>query len=684
MAQPEDKDRRIGTVIGGRFRLLSVMGTGGMGVVYRAEHLLLKRDVALKLLHAHLRDHPRRVELAQRFLREAQSLALLDPQNPHIVQIVDCGIEDDATLYMAMELCEGETLSEVLAAGPLPPGRALHVVVQVLRALVHAHGKGIVHRDLKPDNVMLTRRDGLSDFVKILDFGIAKLISETRIEPERDPKRSAESGRLARNDDAGPPPATYETPPDEAPPDEARPARPALGASLTRAGVIFGTPEYLAPEQARGLEVDARTDLYAVGVMLWELLVGRRPFVANSALAIISLHLLTPPDPPSQHVQGLPPSLDAVVLRAMAKRPEDRFASAEEFLRALDRVLEELDATPSRMMALTGLLRVTSQRKTSPTAPEVSSVPAGTTLAGKMLAGITRARTLWGQSSSRAAARFDPVRTRLLERLGIKGTAAVVGVVLLLGLLATAWLAVRFRPGRIAELAQRPLPPALLTELSRAEALLAAGRLYDAREILDRARATYPQSPRVLSLLGHLHAAAGDDAAALGEYREALGRDRTYRTDSTMLRNLGRMLDGPALGPTALGLLREQVGEPALPILRDCARTCKDPARRKAAAEAAAQAVPETESAQARAAPMPSGGEPQVALEALIERLENRRSCNERRSAALALEVRGDRRALGPLQAARRRAAGRRASNACMRSDLDRAITRLREKQDGQ
>ncbi|MCS6913022.1 MAG: serine/threonine-protein kinase [Myxococcales bacterium] len=472
------EDHRIGRVVDGRFRLVEVLGSGGMGVVYRAEHLLLQQEVALKLLHTHLHHHPRGMELKQRFLREARSLARLGRQHPHITPIIDCGVCDDGTLYMAMELLQGEPLCHVIARGPLPPARALDITAQVLRTLIHAHGKGIVHRDLKPDNIMLTRHEGRADFVKVLDFGIAKLLSEAEI------PTSISAEEAARELAEGP-------------------AQP-----LTRAGIIFGTPEYLSPEQAQGLPVDQRTDLYAVGVLLWEMLTGRRPFVGTSPLEVVSLHLTAPPDPPSLHCPvPLPPALDQLVLRAMAKDPAERFATAEEFLRALDVVLDQLGRDGT-----TGLVRL----------PRLGR---------------------WWWRPQVPARRPGPWQA-VSRWLGVRGAAAVAAGAMLGGLLALA---------------------ALLAHL------LHAG-----------ARPPPPTSPPVAA-------------------------------------------PAPKATPPP-------VAEPP----------------------------------------------PQVPLQDLLEGLERGRSCQERRSAALALMARGDVQALPALERARRRALGRRAPNACMRQELEEAIEQLR------
>ncbi len=207
-------DPFIGTVVGERYRIVSRIGVGGMGAVYRAEHTMMRRDLAIKVLLPELSG---KEEFARRFEREAESASRL--AHPNIITVTDFGRTAEGSLFLAMEFLAGTSLSAAIAGGPMTLERALAIERQILRGLDHAHAAGVVHRDLKPENIMLVERDGQRDVVKILDFGIAKVT-----EPQ--------SG----------------------------------GQALTQAGVIFGTPEYLSPEQALGEAVDARADIYAAGV----------------------------------------------------------------------------------------------------------------------------------------------------------------------------------------------------------------------------------------------------------------------------------------------------------------------------------------------------------------------------------------------------------------------------------
>ena len=279
-------DPLIGSVVGERYRIVSRLGVGGMGAVYRAEHTMMRRDLAIKVLLPELSG---RDEFARRFEREAESASRLG--HPNIINVTDFGRMPDGALFLAMEYLAGASLTSVISQGPVPRPRALGIIRQILRALDHAHAAGVIHRDLKPDNIMLIERDGHRDVVKILDFGIAKVTQPL-------------SGQQA----------------------------------LTQVGVIFGTPEYLSPEQALGEAVDGRADLYAAGVILYEMLVARRPFESEDKVRIISMHLAHAP-PRMRDVNptvDVPPPLEQAVLQALEKHREHRFASATAFLQALD------------------------------------------------------------------------------------------------------------------------------------------------------------------------------------------------------------------------------------------------------------------------------------------------------------------------------------------------------------
>ena len=264
----------------GPFEILALLGAGGMGEVYRARDVRLDRYVALKLLPSELvRESGRRVE---RFRHEARAIARIT--HPNICTLHDVG-EDGSAIFLVMEYVEGETLAERLEDGPLPLPLALRSAIGIADALDHAHRHGVVHRDLKPGNIMLTR-----DSVKLLDFGLAKL-------KERDEQVLADPTQSAR---------------------------------LTEVGTILGTVPYMAPEQIEGREVDARTDLFALGVVLYEMVCGRRPFTGNSRASVMAAIVTAEPPPLTSLLPQASPSFERLILRCLAKDPDDRWQTARD------------------------------------------------------------------------------------------------------------------------------------------------------------------------------------------------------------------------------------------------------------------------------------------------------------------------------------------------------------------
>jgi eukaryotic-like serine/threonine-protein kinase len=295
--------RMVGALLSDRYRVTSLLGEGGMGEVYLGEHLLMRKRVAIKVLHPDMMSHD---EVVARFEREAMAAAHID--HPNVAAATDFGRTPDGAFFLVLEYIEGRSLRAMLAGlSTLPAGRALHIARQVSGALARAHELGIVHRDLKPENVMLVARGQDTDFVKVLDFGIAKVPVQEL------------TGK-----------ATVVDP-------------------LTRMGVMYGTPEYMAPEQALGQEVDARADLYALGVMLYEMVTGGRPFDAADPVSLVAQHITTPPQPPSLRnpAAGVPQPVEDLVLRLLSKDPKARPASAAQVVETIDEIM----GGPARGMA---------------------------------------------------------------------------------------------------------------------------------------------------------------------------------------------------------------------------------------------------------------------------------------------------------------------------------------------
>jgi beta-lactam-binding protein with PASTA domain/predicted Ser/Thr protein kinase len=303
-------DTLIGALFDGRYRIIRKLGSGGMANVYLAEDEELGRRVAIKILNdRHASDD----QFVERFRREAKNAAGLS--HPNIVSIYDRG-EAEGTYYIAMEYLEGRSLKErIVADGPLPIQDAIEVTRQILRAIGFAHRRGIVHRDIKPHNVLLVQDGGGEERFKVTDFGISRTTAS----------------------------------------------------QMTEAGSIVGTAQYLSPEQARGAPVDQRSDVYSVGIVLYELLTGTLPFTGETPLEIAMKHLSEVPKPPSELRAEVPADLDMVVLRALAKDPADRFESAEEMEKELARVAGGGGVTSETAEAATAVLAGAGLADTAPT-----------------------------------------------------------------------------------------------------------------------------------------------------------------------------------------------------------------------------------------------------------------------------------------------------------------------------
>jgi serine/threonine-protein kinase len=285
------RDPLIGSVLGGRYRIDTLLGSGAMGRVYAAEHVLMHKPLAVKVLHA---EHTARKEIVARFEREATAAANID--HPNVVAATDFGTLTDGTVYLALELVQGKSLRAEVAAAPLGVRRSLHIARQVASGLAAAHARNIVHRDLKPENVILVEKNGDPDFVKVLDFGIAKVAMESGTSP------------------------------------------------LTKVGMVLGTRDYMAPEQGLGQPVDHRADLYSLGVLMYEMLCRECPFEGESQASILGLQLTKPPPSLRKRAPTLdiPPSVEALVMKLLAKERTERPESAATVVAELDRLIASL------------------------------------------------------------------------------------------------------------------------------------------------------------------------------------------------------------------------------------------------------------------------------------------------------------------------------------------------------
>ncbi|MDB4936611.1 MAG: Serine/threonine protein kinase PrkC, regulator of stationary phase [Labilithrix sp.] len=286
-------------VLNGQFQILQKICSGGMGSVYKALQPAMNRMVAIKILHPKLAS---RKDLVSRFRREARAMSHLT--HPNTVKVYLYGELEDGSLYIVMEYLEGKNLNQtVRSEGPMTIERGLPILIQACNALDEAHRAGIIHRDLKPENIFVTQMGGMKDFAKVLDFGLAK-VTEREMRP----------GSII----------------------------------LTQEGMVFGTPEFMSPEQAQGKSLTPGSDIYSLAVILYEVLTGKLPFDAKNPMEFIQLHVTTKPKPINERVPGktFPPLLWTVLSRALEKKSDDRYQSAAEFAHALQAVLAGATEVP--------------------------------------------------------------------------------------------------------------------------------------------------------------------------------------------------------------------------------------------------------------------------------------------------------------------------------------------------
>jgi serine/threonine-protein kinase len=530
-------DPLIGRRLEGRYEVLARLGEGGAGVVYRGRQAQLGRLVAIKVLQE---ERAAVVEWRRRFAREARALSAL--AHPNIVPVADSGI-DRGVPFLVMELLDGKTLKDLIEEGPLPLWRALDIARQVLRGLAFAHGKGIVHRDLKPANVFLQALPDEDDHVRLLDFGMVKFLEGS-------------SSRTM--------------------------------AELTHAGARWGTPAYMSPEQVKGVAVDARTDVYAAGVLLFELLAGRRPFVADSREGYMGAHLseavpsLAKLRPTLAHAR----SFQAVIARAMAKRPADRFNDADAMLAELEDVIARLP--PAALKSG----RPEARRKSAPhqsiAAPSSGShFWLGVITVFALAAGVAAVKAHLQREEAR------PVRTAPPRAQPLPTPAHAAQAPTALPPSAppsqpsptpppTSAPAEPKAPAGDRELAQQPEIEAKATRDARdpwgepvPRALRSIrDRVSRGTRLSQRALAPVyefahqnPGDPRPWLLLGHAYAQLDWLSDSVDRYLRAFHVDSTCRGDPQMLTDLLKAAAHPVAGRSAARAIRDIYGAEAIPAL---------------------------------------------------------------------------------------------------------------------
>jgi hypothetical protein len=587
---PSD-DPRVGSVLGGRYRIVRVLGAGGMGVVYRGEHVHMHKPVAIKVLHKHMTAMP---EIVARFEREAVAAGRI--QHPHVAAATDFGKLDDGSFYLVLEYVDGRSLQSLIAGGAVPVVRALLIARQIAEGLDAAHSAGIVHRDLKPDNIQLVSRDGYDDWVKILDFGIAKV-----------QLGDATSGQ-----------------------------------PLTELGTVFGTPEYMSPEQAQGHTVDARSDLYALGVMLFEMLSGKIPFDADDVVVLITRHVIQPPPPLPSSIPG---SVQRLVSDLLAKKPEDRAANAAELVRRIERLLEDPGIAPPGSIPPGASTRPPSATASTlaPPGQGVMAVAVARTqaLAAAVLHRLRREVRALGRRLSPElvrSVRLGPVSAPL-------GAWVLGGVGLVLaGVLIALLVFRRDAPSTVAAAgsassvsAAVPSPRPGLSEEERHKKLLLRAESGDEKAIAEVEALPEKRVEEALAV-ARGRCQRSEMVACVTAYKAAVMRFTRLRSDRSLLPDIRRAAEHPLAYEEAMRLAAHHLGEGGLDVLFDLWSATKTRGE-QAAIHRRARAFLDDGAVRSHASP---------ALGALLEleRAEKRRRCKEAERALASLVEHGDRRAL--------------------------------------
>jgi serine/threonine-protein kinase len=593
--KPSD-DPRVGSVLGARYRIVRVLGAGGMGIVYRAEHVHMHKPVAIKVLHKHMTAMP---EIVARFEREAVAAGRI--QHPHVAAATDFGKLDDGSFYLALEYVDGRSLGSVIAVGALPVVRALLIARQIAEGLDAAHAAGIVHRDLKPDNVQLVSRDGYDDWVKILDFGIAKLHLE----------------------DA----------PGSAP--------------LTQLGTVFGTPEYMSPEQAQGHTVDSRSDLYTLGVMLFEMLTGKIPFDADDVVVLITRHVTQPPPPlPS----SVPESVQRLVSDLLAKKPEDRVESAAELVRRIERLLEDPAVAPQGSIPPGASTRPPSGSASTVAPPGSGALAVAVARTGAVTRTVARriskgARVLARRLSPELvrSVRLGPVMAPL-------GAWLLGGVGLVLaGVLVALLLFRRDAPSLGAVRGSGSIPPASgsavsrpgVSEEERHRKLLLRAESGDEKAIAEVEALPEKREEESLAV-ARGRCQRKEMALCVAAYKAAVMRFTRLRSERALLPDIRQAAEHPIAYEEAMRLAAHHLGEGGLDVLWDV-WTGTRKSKEHAAINRRARAFLDDGAVRSHASPALG-----AALE--LERAEKRRRCKDAERLLSSVVQHGDERVLPVLE----------------------------------
>ena len=567
-----------GAVLDGRYKVLEPVAEGAMGVVYRAERIKLGRIVAVKVLHDEL---PNELSSRKRFEIEAMAMAKLE--HPHCAAVLDVGIHRERP-FVVMDFVSGRDLRELINEGPMPTERAAEIVRQVLSGLAHAHEHGIIHRDIKPANIVLSQKAGLGDHVKILDFGLARLNAD---------------------------------------------------ASGLTTGIVVGTPSYMAPEQIRGTAIDGRADLYACGVLMYELLTGKKPFqsLKDDPIEVCSLHLKAPIPPLSKTLPGRDfGELEAVVAKALAKLPDERFQTAVEFAKALATAVgrKGMLFTPAAGVPITDRPVSVTAPVPAPVAPApkpedpretvlgVGGTPAAgapavpppviknaiaTPVPGSLRAKDPIKATAMAFGAIPAPAKpvslppVDvpaPLFTR--KQLAITGGGTLL-LIIIIALVASAGggkktvARVTLADGGVIVVGSGSAPTASPAEavsgvLVAAEELVVRGKREQALQLIVASRGPYPADARLAAEAGKLYFQKMWWIEGLKQFRDAVRLDPTYATDAEFIKVVLKGFNTAQSYGDIARFMRESIGPMAKQFLQETAKSHTNPGvRARAAAE---------------------------------------------------------------------------------------------------
>lgn len=555
----------VGTVISGRYRVESSLGEGGMGAVYLAEHMLMHKRLAIKVLHPEMMRMP---EVVARFEREAMAAAHIE--HPNVAAATDFGKLDDGSFFLVLEYVQGKSLRELLSEGPVPVDRAVHIALQIAGALNRAHGLGIVHRDMKPENVMLVERDGDPDFVKVLDFGIAKV----------------PVGELFKD------------------------SAPKSRQQLTQLGIVYGTPEYMAPEQALGQDVDARADLYALGIILYEMLTGSRPFEADSPVKLLGMQVTQAPPLLRERAPDLvvPPSLEVLLFKLLEKEAPSRPQSSREVFEILEGIRAILrpgggigsqPSYPNLAFISSPQLEIVSAN----TAIDLLAAPRpapGPTRAWQKLKPLkeraaTSLRTQWTRlepvvegAMAKAGHRWPAVEQRaiaLRSRLpsGLRtlspaalttGVASALLVALVGMVMLTGWLvcapssslrAISYRSSSSGVTAESSAPAPLPPPNASAEQVKEA--LAKGPEAVEKLIVQFPRDASLQTVLARAYMAANQPDKALAVYKKVIAEDPKAAEELEVGQNVVVACQNDATSDTAYAMLESEMGSRGVDLL---------------------------------------------------------------------------------------------------------------------